>query len=450
METEESKVSNTANPTSDIRTRWAWVEPSVWTDRMLWALENGISGVEETKWFGLIDKVHKIANLTRAYEKTARNKGAAGVDHMSIKGYGKRLEANLAKLQEQLAEGTYRPSRIRRTYIPKPGGSEKRPLGIPTVQDRVVQTAVRHVIEPIFEQTFAGNSYGFRPGRGCKNALRQVTKLLDSGYVYIVDADLRQCFDRIPHRRLLDLVKQRVADRKVLKLIQSFLKQEILDEGTILNPENEGTPQGATLSPLLCNIFLNPLDHIMEEAGKEMVRYADDLIIACKTREEAEAALEMLREWTGDNGLELHPEKTRIAEMNRPEEHFDFLGYRFKLSKRGKIIRFPSPKSEKRFRVKLRVTTRRANGKSMEEIIRQSNLVLNGWFEYFKHSNKWALESYDGWLRMRMRSILRKRRNGKGKGRGADNQRWPNAYFAKLGLFSLTTARMEAISPQRG
>jgi len=219
METEESKVSNTANPTSDIRTRWAWVEPSVWTDRMLWALENGISGVEETKWFGLIDKVHKIANLTRAYEKTARNKGAAGVDHMSIKGYGKRLEANLAKLQEQLAEGTYRPSRIRRTYIPKPGGSEKRPLGIPTVQDRVVQTAVRHVIEPIFEQTFAGNSYGFRPGRGCKNALRQVTKLLDSGYVYIVDADLRQCFDRIPHRRLLDLVKLKFQRQKLINLL---------------------------------------------------------------------------------------------------------------------------------------------------------------------------------------------------------------------------------------
>ena len=283
-----------------------------------------------------------------------------------------------------------------------------------------------------------------------EDALRQVTKLLDSSYVYIVDADLRQCFDRIPHRRLLDLVKQRVTDRKVLKLIQSFLKQEILDEGTILNPENEGTPQGATLSPLLCNIFLNPLDHIMEEAGKEMVRYADDLIIACKTREEAEASLEMLREWTGNNGLELHPEKTRIAEMNHPGEYFDFLGYRFKLSKKGKITRFPSPKSEKQLRVKLREITRRANGKSMEEIIRRCNRILRGWFEYFKHSNKWALIAIDGWLRMRLRSIRRKRRNRKGKGRGADNQRWPNAYFAKLGLFSLSTARAEAISPQRG
>jgi RNA-directed DNA polymerase len=450
MEAEESKVPEKANPIPEIRSRWEWVEPSVWTDRMLWALENGISGVEETKWFGLIDKVYKIANLTRAYEKTARNKGAAGVDNVTVTGYGKRLEANLAKLHDQLVKGTYRPSRIRRTYIPKPGGSEKRPLGIPTVQDRIVQTALRHVIEPIFEQTFAVNSYGFRPGRGCKDALRQVTKLLDSGYVYIVDADLRQCFDRIPHRRLLDRVKQRVADRRVLKLIQSFLKQEILDEGSVLYPENEGTPQGATLSPLLCNIYLNPLDHVMEKADKEMVRYADDLIIACKTREEAEATLEMLREWTQANGLELHPEKTRIAEMNQLGEYFDFLGYRFKLGKRGKIIRFPSPKSEKRFREKLRGMTRRANGKSMEEIISRCNRSLRGWFEYFKHSNKWALESYDGWLRMRLRSILRKRRNGRGRGRGADSQRWPNAYFAKLGLFSLTTARAEAISPQRG
>lgn len=450
MEVEESKVSEKANPIPEIRSRWEWVEPSVWTDRMLWALENGISGVEETKWFGLIDKVYKIANLTRAYEKTARNKGAAGVDNVTVTGYGKRLEVNLAKLHDQLVTGTYRPSRIRRTYIPKPGGSEKRPLGIPTVQDRIVQTALRHVIEPIFEQTFAGNSYGFRPGRGCKDALRQVTKLLDSGYVYIVDADLRQCFDRIPHRRLLDRVKQRVADRRVLKLIQSFLKQEILDEGSVLYPENEGTPQGATLSPLLCNIYLNPLDHDMEKADKEMVRYADDLIIACKTREEAEATLEMLREWTQANGLELHPEKTRIAEMNQPGEYFDFLGYRFKLSKRGKITRFPSPKSEKRLREKLRGLTRRANGKSMEEVISRCNRVLKGWFEYFKHSNKGALESFDGWLRMRLRSILRKRRNGRGRGRGADSQRWPNAYFAKLGLFSLTTARAEAISPQRG
>ncbi len=447
MEIEELKVPDPANPTSEIRARWAWVEPSVWTDRMLWALENGISGVEETKWFGLIDKVYKIANLTRAYEKTVRNKGAAGVDNVSVTGYGKHLETNLARLQEQLVKGTYRPSRIRRTYIPKPGGSEKRPLGIPTVQDRIVQTALRLVIEPIFEQTFAGNSYGFRPGRGCKDALRQVTKLLDSGYVYIVDADLRQCFDRIPHRRLLDRVKQRVTDRRVLELIQSFLKQEILDEGSVLYPENEGTPQGATLSPLLCNIYLNPLDHEMEKADKEMVRYADDLIIACKTKEEAEAALEMLREWTAANGLELHPEKTRIAEMNQPGEHFDFLGYRFKLGKRGKIIRFPSPKSEKRFREKLRGLTRRANGKSMEVIIRRCNRILKGWFEYFKHSNKWTLMTIDSWLRMRLRSIQRKRRKGKGRGRGDDHHRWPNAYFAKLGLFSLSTARAEAISP---
>ena len=225
METKELKVPERANPIPDIRTRWG-VGGTISLDRS-YAVGSGkcISGVEETKWFGLIDKVYKIANLTRAYEKTARNKGAAGVDHMSIEGYGKRT----GRQSCEIAGTTGRRNlpalpNSRRTYIPKPGGSEKRPLGIPTVQDRVVQTAVRHVIEPIFEQTFAGNSYGFRPGRGCKDALRQVTKLLDSSYVYIVDADLRQCFDRIPHRRLLDLVKQRVTDRKVLK-VNSILSQ---------------------------------------------------------------------------------------------------------------------------------------------------------------------------------------------------------------------------------
>jgi RNA-directed DNA polymerase len=448
MEKEESKVLETANPVSEIRAQWAWVEPSVWTDRMLEALENGINGVEESKWFCLIDKVCKPANLMSAWLKTASNDGAAGVDHVTVKGYAKQLETNLERVRDQVGSGVYHPSRIRRTYIPKPGGGEFCPLGIPIVQDRVVGTAVRHVIEPIFEQTFSENSFGFRPGRGCKDALRQVFNLLKVGNHYVVDADLRQCFDRIPHDKLINRVKERVADKKVLELIRRFLKQEILDDGSVFAPENTGTPQGATLSPLLCNIYLNPLDHLMAEEGFDMIRYADDLVVVCRSQQEAERALDVLTQWVESNGLELHPDKTRIADMTQAREYFDFLGYRFLRTGKGRLIRFPSPKSVKRFREKLKRLTRRSNGQSMEEIIRRCNQILRGWFAYFKHSNRWIMKTLDGWLRMRLRSINRKRHKGKGRGRGLDHRKWPNNYFAKLGLFSMYTAWEEATSPR--
>lgn len=441
-------MPETAEPVSEIRARWAWVEPSVWTDRMLEALERGINGVEESKWFCLIDKVFNLANLMSAWLKTADKNGAAGVDHVTVKGYSKQLESNLSRVRDQLAAGRYHPSRIRRTYIPKLSGGELRPLGIPIVQDRLVGTAVRHVIEPIFEHTFAESSYGFRPKRGCKDALRHVFNLLKEGKNYVVDADLRQCFDRIPHEMLMERVKERIADKKVLELIRRFLKQEILDDGAVRAPENDGTPQGATLSPLLCNIYLNPLDHLMAEEGFDMVRYADDLVIVCRNQEEAVRALGVLKQWVEENGLELHPEKTRIADMTIKRAHFDFLGYRFYRSSKGKLTRFPAPKSEKRLRDKLKKLSRRANGKSMEEIIRSCNRVLVGWYAYFKHSHRWAFHELDSWLRMRLRSINRKRRKGKGRGRGLDHIRWPNAYFANLGLFSMHTTRGEATSPR--
>ena len=448
MEMKESQVPERAEPISEIRAQWAWTEPSVWTDRMLEALENGINGVEESKWFCLIDKVYKSANLESAWLKTARKKGAAGVDHVTVNGYERQLEQKLIHVSEQLQSGSYQPSRIRRTHIPKFGGRETRPLGIPTVQDRMVQTALRHAIEPIFEQTFAENSFGFRPRRGCKDALRMVFNLLREGDHYVVDADLRQCFDRIPHEQLMSRVKERIADKKVLELIQRFLKQDILEDGVVTSPEGDGTPQGATLSPLLCNIYLNPLDHLMNEQGFEMVRYADDLVVVCRSLSEAERALRTLEQWVKANGLELHPEKTRIADMTKERAHFDFLGYRFLRTRKKKLIRIPSPKSGKRLREKLKVPTRRANGRSMEEIIHRCNRVLRGWFAYFKHSNRWLFHELDGWVRMRLRSIKRKQHKGKGRGRGLDHRRWPNAYFAKLGLFSMYTAWEEAASPR--
>lgn len=448
MKPKRPQVPPEAEQGSDIRSRWEWVETSVWTDRMLEALENGIAGVEETKWFCLIDKVYDEGNLMSAYMKVAKNKGAAGVDHVTVKGYGKQLVKNQNKLHEQLRNGTYSPSRIKRIHIPKPGGSDKRPLGIPIVRDRIVQSALRQVIEPIFERRFAENSYGFRPRRGCKDALRQVDKHLKAGKCYVVDADLRKCFDQIPHERLMQRVSKEIADGRVLKLIRAFLRQEVLEDGEVKRVEESGTPQGAALSPLLCNIYLNPMDHEMVEGGREMIRYADDFVVVCASRQEAEEALETVRRWLEDNGLQLHPDKTRLVDMTIPGAYFDFLGYRFRRTRKGRLAKIPSPKSEKRLREKLKRPTRRANGKSLEEIIVRCNRVLKGWYEYFKHSSKWALKALDGWVRMRLRSILRKRMKRRGRGRGSDHQRWPNAYFAKLGLFSMYTAWEEAASPR--
>ncbi|RME50009.1 MAG: group II intron reverse transcriptase/maturase, partial [Caldilineae bacterium] len=277
---------------------------------MLAALEEGVRG---GRWYSLMDKVYRLRTLYRAYERVARNKGAAGVDHVTVKEFTRRLEWNLERLSESLRLGTYRPQAVKRVWIPKPGSRERRPLGIPTVRDRVVQTALRIVLEPIFEQRFAEQSYGFRPGRGCKDALRRVDELLGEGYRYVVDADLKSYFDTIPHERLLSLVGERVSDGVVLQLVASFLEQGILDGMSSWTPE-EGTPQGAVISPLLSNIYLDPLDQLMARRGFQMVRYADDFVILCRTRREAERALALVQEWTASAGLRLHPEKTRIAD----------------------------------------------------------------------------------------------------------------------------------------
>jgi len=224
-EEQPEAVSEKARRAGEILRRWCWVEPLVWTMRMLTALEQGVKG---GKWFSLIDKVHPERILRAAFSQVAANKGAAGVDHVTVKMFDERLEENLKKLSEDLQSGHYRPQQIRRHYIPKPGSKEKRPLGIPTVRDRVVQTALLNVLEPIFERDFAEHSYGFRPGRGCKDALRRVDELLKAGYTYIVDADLKSYFDTIPHDRLLALVAQKVSDGRVLSLIESFLKQGVV------------------------------------------------------------------------------------------------------------------------------------------------------------------------------------------------------------------------------
>ncbi len=270
-------VPSEAKQVGDIRDRWSWVEPSVWTERMLTVLENGVKG---GKWFSLIDKVYRKNNLRSAFERVRINRGSAGVDHQAIAQFFQRLSENLDYVSELLKTQRYRIQAIKRVWIPKPGRKEKRPLGIPTVRDRVIQTALRNVLEPIFERDFAEGSYGFRPQRGCKDALRRVDDLLKAGYNWVVDADLKSYFDTIPHDKLMERIKEKVADSRILELIEMYLRQEVLEEVGAWTPETGG-PQGAVISPLLSNIYLDRLDHKMAEAGYEMVRYADDFVIFC-------------------------------------------------------------------------------------------------------------------------------------------------------------------------
>ena len=417
-------------------------ERGVWTESMLIALDRGIKG---NKWFSLIDKVRSERTLGIAWQKVQSNAGACGVDGIKVEFFAKDSQTRLLAVKERLTENTYQPKPIRRVHIPKPGSKETRPLGIPTVTDRVVQSAVKMVIEPIFEREFAPSSYGFRPGRGCKDALREVERLLRGGYPHVVDVDIKGYFDNIPHQALMTLVKERISDGKVLGLIEKFLKQGVLEQGVEIEPE-KGSPQGGVISPLLANIYLNPLDWLLAELGFKSVRYADDIVVLASSAEAANQALEQLGRWAKQAQLTLHPEKTRVVDMTESRAYFDFLGYRFLRTAKGKLIRLVRPKSKKKLRHRLRKPTKRANGKCMVAIIAEINPVLEGWFAYFQQARPCEHEEIDRWVRMRLRSILRKRHKGKGRGRGLDHFKWPNRYFENLGLFSLAHAREERMS----
>jgi RNA-directed DNA polymerase len=433
-EAEPAAVSEGAKQAGEIWQRWSWVERTVWTERMLTALEQGVKG---GKWFSLMDKVTDPKTLWRGFEQVKANQGAAGVDRQSVEDFECHLIKNLKDLSKQLRDGTFCPQPVRRVWIPKPGSTEQRPLGIPTVRDRVVQAAMRMVLEPIFERDFAEQSYGFRPNRGCKDALRRVEDLLKQGYTWIVDADLKSYFDTIPQDRLIERVQEKVSDGRVIGLIEQYLAQQVMDSGKSWTPE-AGTPQGAVLSPLLSNLYLDPLDRAMAAAGIEMVRYADDFVILSRSQREAEHALEQVRHWTVQAGLVLHPVKTRIVDATQPGG-FDFLGYHFE---RGK--KWPREKSLRKFRDTIRAKTRRTNGHSLKVIIGDLNRTLQGWFGYFKHSYPTTFRTEDGWVRGRLRSILRKRSGRRGRACGEDHHRWPNAFFAEQGLFSLTHAHTMA------
>ena len=366
--------------------------------------------------------------------KVRANKGAAGVDGQSIARFAAKQDEYLAELSAALRDGTYRPQAVKRVDIPK-GDGRTRPLGIPTVKDRIVQQAVRLVIEPIFEHGFSEGSFGFRPGRGCHDALRKVDGLIKDGYTHVVDADLQAYFDTIPHDALVARVMERVSDGRILDLIRGWLTADIM-KGLERWMPTQGSPQGAVISPLLANIYLDPLDKLMAALGYRMVRYADDFVILCRTREDAEAALAEVRAWVTANGLTLHPEKTHVGDCRLPGQGFEFLGYRFEAGRR-----YVRKKSLAKLKDSIRGKTGRSRGDSLKSVIGDLNPMLRGWFGYFKQAHHLTFDIIDGFVRRRLRAILRKQEKRPGRGiTRADHQRWNKRFFADAKLFALDAA----------
>lgn len=423
-----AEAKSDARPAGDIALRWKWVERSVWTDRMLMALERGVKGGQ---WYSLMDKVWTESNLLSSWLAVAANDGAAGVDRQSIGAFRAHREQELQRLNQELRSDVYERQPARRVWIDKLGSKEKRPLGIPCVRDRVVEGAIRQVLEPIFEHEFAEPSYGFRPGRSAQMAVERVEGLLQAGYQWIVDADLKSYFDTIPQEQLLELVGQRVSDRRLLRLIQKSLQAGVMEEMKDWQPTEQGTPQGSVLSPLLANIYLNPLDHLLARAGYQMSRYADDFVIQCRTQAEAQKALAIVQAWVNQAGLTLHPQKTRIVDATQ-RGGFDFLGWHFE---RG--YQWPRTKSQAKLRETIREHTPRNSGQSLSHIINGLNRSLKGWRAYFDHGVRNVYEGLDQMVRRRLRKLLLKRNKRQGKPHGRINYRWPNAYFDRLGLWRL-------------
>ena len=407
------------------RQQWTWVEASIWTERMLAALDNGVTG---GSWYSLMDKGTAPRTLAAAWQRVAANKGAAGVDGISIARFKARTSHYLAELERDLRAGRYQPLPARRGHIPK-GQGKTRPLGISAVKDRIVQAAVKMVLEPIFERDFLPCNYGFRPGRGCKDALREVDRWLKAGYTWVVDVDLETYFDSSPKVPLLARVADKVSDGTLLALVQRFLDQDIL-EGMHLWSPLAGVPQGSGRSPVLSNLYLHPLDRVVSHAGHVIVRYCDDLVLLCRTQADAEAALALVQTWMAQHGLRLHPETTRLVDGSKGGDGFDFLGYRFAGGRR-----YVRPQSLKGRRDKIRQHTGRNRSGSLAQIIAELNPLLRGWFGYFKHARFTTFRAIDGFVRRRLRALLRKREKRPGFGcTPKDHQRWPKAFFAAQGL----------------
>jgi RNA-directed DNA polymerase len=395
---------------------------------MLAALERGNDG---RQWHTLIDKVYTPKNLSLALQTVVAHRGAPGVDGQTTAAVAARAEEEVASIARLLQQGRYEPRPARRVWIEKTGSREQRPLGIPTVRDRVVETALLQLLEPIFERDFAETSYGFRPGRNAQQAIAQVEQHLLAGCTWVVDADLKGYFDSIPQEKLLTLVRTKIADRRLLELLEKFLRAGVLESAKGWTPTETGTPQGAVISPLLANLYLDPLDHEMIRQGRRMVRYADDFIVLCRSEAEAREALVEVQRWVQAAGLTLHPTKTKLVDLNAGES-FEFLGWHFE-----KGHRWPREKSQAKFKEAVRERTVRSSGESLQRIITRLNRVIRGWGNYFRGGARTVPPRLDRWVRKRLRSVLRHRAGRKGAGHGLDHNRYPNCWFAARGLISL-------------
>ena len=378
-------------------------------------------------------KVHSLTGriddrlMREAFKAVKRNRGAAGIDKVSIGMFEENLDANLAALKRDLkTRGAFCPKPLRRVWIPKDAkGTKFRPLGIPAVRDRVAQEVIRRLLEPVFEPLFHDCSFGFRPGRSCHKAIERVLSFHAEGDRVTLDADISGFFDNIPHKLIVGAVAAEVADGNILNLIEKFLAAGVM-EGGIFKPTTVGTPQGGVISPLLANIVLNKLDWRLEEAGYRFVRYADDFVVVCKTRQQAEAALVEVEKIMTDLGLSLSPEKTKIASYGKG---YEFLGFR--LSSRSRTMR---PKSLENFKTKVRELTRRCHNLDARAI-EKLNRVIRGTANYFAtdFSNVIRLfQQLDKWIRMRLRCMKFKRKSE------CDNYRLRQGTFdKKLGLLKM-------------
>lgn len=359
--------------------------------------------IQKRKYYSLIDKVYKWSNLFEAWKSVKKNKGSAGVDGITIETFDVYAEQNLREIQRLLKENRYSPDPVLRTYIEKDNG-KMRPLGIPTIRDRVVQQAVRQIIEPIFEKDFYPHSYGFRKGRSAHQALDIVRKAKRAGYEHVLDLDIQSFFDEIPHGKLMEKVNERISDGKVLKLISNWLTAGIMEDDQFHETE-VGSPQGGVISPLLANIYLNYFDWEMKKRGFPVVRYADDAIVFCRSKHEALQALQVSKLiLEGALQLRMHPEKTKVVHF---DEGFRFLGFDFW---KGYMV-FPADKIKKQ-KDKIRRVTRRQQGINLELMINKLNEVIRGFGNYYKVGNvRSKFLRLDQWIRMRARAFMRKKKS---------------------------------------
>ena len=380
------------------------------------------------KAHSLIDKVYQWKNLYSAWRRVRRNKGAHGLDRVTIGMFEADLEKNLRAIQRKLMERRYTPTSVRRVHIPKSSDpSKRRPLGIPVVADRIVQQAIFQIVDPIFDPEMSDRSYGFRKGRSAHQAIATLIQDAKDGFQQVADTDIQAFFDEIDHDVAMSCVRERIADGRVLELIEGFLKAGVSEDGIVTVP-TRGTPQGGVISPWIANLVLDNLDKAIEAKGWRHVRYADDFVILCSSRDEAISALDHTRQVLGKLGLKLHPVKTSLTNFR---EGFDFLGFRFRRHRLG-----IKPKSIERFKDKVRKLTRRQQGRNVDAVLSDLNPVLRGWAGYVGVAEvSSTLRTLDQWVRMRIRSFRKKRKCRN------DNQRFSKRLLAKWGLLSLQECR---------